>query len=56
MYGFPFRGDPEYLREWRDNGFDIDEVLNTIPVWAVRLGLTRIWCRAQDAWQWLRLY
>ncbi len=56
MFGFQFYGDPKYLDEWRAEGFEIDEVLNTVPVWAARLGLARIWCRAQDAWQWLRLW
>jgi hypothetical protein len=55
-FGFPFTGDPKYLEEWRSEGFEIDEVLNTVPAWAADLGLARIWCRVQDAWQWLRLY
>lgn len=56
VYGFPFDGDPQYLAEWRANGLDIDEVCNTIPVWVVSLGLTWVWCRVQDAWQWLRVW
>lgn len=55
-FGFPFEGDPQYLDEWRAEGFEIEEVLNTIPVWVVDLGIARIWCRAQDAWKWLRLW
>lgn len=55
-YGFPTWGDPKYLDEWRAAGLDIHEVLNTIPEWAADLGLARIWCRVQDAWQWLRLW
>lgn len=56
VYGFMFNGDPKYLDEWRADGLEIDEVLNVVPEWAVALGLTRIWCRVWDAWQWLRLW
>lgn len=56
VYEFPFVGDPQHLDGWRAEGFAVDEVLNAIPVWVVRLGLTRPWCRAQDWWRWLRLW
>jgi len=55
-FGFSFRGDPRYLAEWRAEGFVINEIVNTIPVWAQQLGLTCIWRRVQDAWQWLRVW
>lgn len=53
---FNFKGDPKYLAEWEADGLEVYELLNTIPEWAVNMGLTRIWCRVQDAWQWLRLW
>ena len=56
LYGFPFEGELEHLEGWRAEGFEIEEVLNTIPVWAVALGLTWPWCRVQDTWRWLRLW
>lgn len=56
IYSFPFEGDPKYLDEWREEGFEIDEVLNTIPVWAVNLGLLRPWIAVQDLWRWIRLW
>ena len=55
-YSFRFKGDPRYLDEWRKDGLDIDEIVNTIPLWAQQLGLTRPWCRVQDAWNFLRLW
>lgn len=55
-YEFPFEGEPEHLPGWLAEGFEIDEVLNTIPLWVQRLGLTRPWCRMQGAWRWLRLW
>ncbi len=47
-WGFEFYGDPRYLDEWRADGLDIVEVVNTVPMWVVDLGLTRAWCFAQD--------
>jgi hypothetical protein len=55
-WGFPFYGDPKYIPEWEADGLTVHEVLNTIPEWAQRMGLTRIFCRVQDAWNWLRLW
>lgn len=47
-YGFEFYGDPKYLEEWRADGLDVDEVVNTIPTWVVRVGLAKPWCFLQD--------
>lgn len=55
-FGFPFDGDSSDLAVWRAEGFDVDEVINTVPVWAASLGLTWLWCRVQDAWNGLRLW
>lgn len=55
-WGFLFEGDPAHLADWRADGLEVHEVCNVIPEWAVRLGLTRPWCWAQDAWQWVRLW
>ncbi len=53
---FNFPGDPKYLPEWEADGLEVYEVVNTIPLWAQQSGLTRIWCRVQDAWRFLRLW
>ena len=47
-WSFNFYGDPKYLKEWRDDGLEIGEVQNVIPVWIVNIGLTRAWCFFQD--------
>jgi hypothetical protein len=47
-YSFNFYGDPKYLDEWREDGLEIDEVINTIPEWIVMLGLTKGWIFFQD--------
>lgn len=51
-----FEGDPAHLPDWRADGLEVYEVCNVVPVWVQRLGLTRPWCRVQDAWRWLRLW
>lgn len=55
-WGFPFKGDPAHMEAWRADGLNVSLVVNTIPLWAQRLGLTRIWCRAQDGWGFLRFW
>lgn len=40
--------DPRYVKEWRADGVQIEEICNLIPVWVVDRGLTRIWCFFQD--------
>ncbi len=46
-WGFEFFADPKYLAEWREDGLEVDEICNTIPLW-LPTGLTRVWCIAQD--------
>jgi hypothetical protein len=55
-YGFPFKGDPQHLQGWLDEGFEVHEIVNTIPLWAQQLGLTHILCWVQDRWAWMRLW
>ena len=46
---FDFYGDPKYLDEWRADGLEVSEVVNTIPAWWVEWGLpVRLWCFCQD--------
>lgn len=47
-FSFNFYGDTKYLSEWREQGLQIDEVLNIIPEWVVHAGLARPWCFMQD--------
>lgn len=47
-WSFNFYGDSKYLDEWREDGLEIDEVVNTIPEWIVMLGLTKGWIFFQD--------
>lgn len=45
---FHFYGNPEHIPFWREDGLDVVEVCNTIPVWVVNLGLTKVWVVLQD--------
>ncbi len=47
-WSFNFWGDPKYLDEWRKDGIDVVQIHNTIPVWVVDIGMTRVWCFFQD--------
>ncbi len=53
----PIKAVPEPVEDWRAEGLEVDEPINTIPVRIHGLGLTRPWCAAQDFWnRWLRLW
>jgi hypothetical protein len=47
-WSFHFDGDPKYLQEWRDDGIEVYEIYNSIPMWVADAELTRIWCFVQD--------
>jgi hypothetical protein len=55
-WAFNFPADPKYIPEWEADGLEVYEVLNTIPEWAQRMGLTHVWCAVQDRWNWMRLW
>jgi hypothetical protein len=44
--------EQEQAEAMREDGFEVQEIVNTIPAWAVDLGLTRIWGAVQDLWDW----
>lgn len=56
QWSFHTKADPKYLPEWEADGLQIFILENSIPEWAVDLGLTRIWCRVQDVWKFLRFW
>jgi hypothetical protein len=55
-WAFNFPADAKHLPEWEADGLEVYEVLNTIPEWAQRMGLTHVWCSVQDRWNWMRLW
>lgn len=44
IWSFNFYGNPKYLEEWRADGLEVDEIVNTIPTWAP----PKLWCFLQD--------
>ncbi|GEM81907.1 hypothetical protein [Meiothermus hypogaeus] len=47
-WGWYAWGTPQDVADWRADGLEVFEVLNVIPDWVVRLGLTRIWVAVED--------
>ena len=47
-WSFDFHGDPKHLEEWREDGLEINEIVNTIPMWVVDMGLMAPWIFFQD--------
>lgn len=42
----------EAAADMRADGIELHEVTNTVPLWVANLGLARLWCFAQDIWNW----
>ena len=47
-WSFDFTGNSKHINEWREDGLEIDEIVNTIPEWIVYIGLAGIWMFFQD--------
>lgn len=47
-WSFNFYADDKYVEEWRKDGLEVNELINSIPLWAHRLGLTKVWFLVQD--------
>ena len=48
QWGFMFDGDTRHLADWRADGLEIDEIINTIPEWVVDIRMLKPWCFMQD--------
>ena len=40
--------NPKYINDCLEDGIQIEEVINSVPLWAHQLGLMRIWFFFQD--------
>jgi len=47
-WSFNFYGDPKHLEDWRGDGLEVNEIVNTIPEWVVDIGLMGVWMFFQD--------
>lgn len=48
VWSFNTYVDPKYVDEWREDGLEVDKILNTIPEGVVNMGLLRPWIFFQD--------
>jgi hypothetical protein len=48
VWSFEFYGDPKYLEDWREDGLEVNQIVNTVPLWVADLKLVRHWCFLQD--------
>lgn len=55
-WAFNFKADKKHLADWEADGLEVYEVLNSIPEWALKMGLGQVWMKVQDAWRFLRLW
>lgn len=46
------RRTEEAAADMRADGIELHEMTNTVPFWVAELGLARLWCFAQDIWNW----
>jgi hypothetical protein len=54
LWAFDIMADPKHMDEWLADGLKVSEVIHTIPVWIVELGLIRPWIFLQDLWNFKR--
>ena len=48
-WSFDLWAYPEYAEEWKQDGLQVDEIVNSIPEWWVNAGLpVKIWVFLQD--------
>lgn len=47
-WSFTIDARPEHVADWRADGLEVDELVNSIPEWVVDTGLTRAWVFFED--------
>lgn len=47
-WSFNIIADPKHVEDWREDGLEINEIVNSVPEWAVTMGLTKPWIFMQD--------
>ena len=53
-WSFTIDAYPAHVDDWRADGLIVDELIYSIPKWAVDAGLTRVWCRCSDVFNFRR--
>lgn len=49
-WSFRVQATEEHVADWRADGLEVFELVNTVPVWVNDIGLTRAWVFLQDLW------
>lgn len=47
-WSFNIYADPKHVEDWREDGLEINEIVNSIPEWVADIGMTRLWIIIQD--------
>jgi hypothetical protein len=56
IWAFTIDAEPAHVEDWRADGLQVDELLNSIPAWWVNMGLpVGLWCFLEDVWN-LKFY
>jgi len=42
-WSFNFEGREQDLSDWIEDGLDVEQVLYSVPAWAMQTGLWRVW-------------
>jgi len=48
VWTFDIMADSQYMQEWLDDGLNVVEIVNTVPMWVVEYNLTFLWVFMQD--------
>lgn len=47
-WNVPVRIDDRMIRDLRDDGVRVDEIVHSVPRWAIERKLTGLWCFLED--------
>ncbi len=48
LWSFEIEANPEHVEDWRRDGLEVAEIVNTCPEWAVKYNLHKAWFFLQD--------
>lgn len=47
-WSFPIYAEPQHVRDWQEDGLELDELLYVVPQWVASVGLTGLWMKIKD--------
>lgn len=48
IWSFEIWAQDSWIKDWREDGLEINEVIYSIPEWVVKLRLIKVWMRCSD--------